>query len=410
MKFIMLQVLLYIELWTFISPAQSRLVINNGGYVVMNGGTSSSPLFFVIENSNPNAITRNTSGHIISENEFNIIQWNVGTTIGTYTFPLGKNTSLYVPLIFDKTTGGIQSGTGMIRLGSWYAANNSTFPYGTTLCGTTEDNVVDRFWLVDVLNYSSNPAATIDFYYISVELQSINENDLQAQRWNSSLTNACKWETPPVGMVNTTNKYVRVSNISNFSPWTLVRKTLPLPVEWLYFTAIPYGNNTVKAKWTTATEINNNFFAVERSKEGIDFEQIGTVQGGGNSNITLNYVFYDEHPFAGLSYYRLRQVDTDGKYSYSEIRSVYIGTFDLISIFPNPSKDFIQYVVASEEGGTIKVQIVDALGKEILNKVEKIEKGTVKMKLRTANLSNGNYFLQLTSEKSEIKQKQFVIE
>ena len=75
-------------------------------------------------------------------------------------------------------------------------------------------------------------------------------------------------------------------------------------------------------EWETATELNNDYMAVERSADGRRFDEIGRVQGAGNSNTPLRYELLDEQPLSGRSYYRLRQVDFDGTTSYSDVRSV----------------------------------------------------------------------------------------
>ena len=182
-----------------------------------------------------------------------------------------------------------------------------------------------------------------------------------------------------------------------------------LPIELLYFNAFPEQNKIVKTEWSTASETNNDYFSVERSNDAMVFEQVGIVQGAGNSNTTLNYVFYDEHPFTGISYYRLRQIDFDGQNSYSEIRTVNIQTFEIISIYPNPAGDYIQYNVASDNGGTVIIKMTDIFGREVLQKEETIEQGISERMISTATLSNGSYLLQILSSKNDKTQKQFVI-
>ncbi|TAL57710.1 MAG: T9SS type A sorting domain-containing protein [Bacteroidetes bacterium] len=187
------------------------------------------------------------------------------------------------------------------------------------------------------------------------------------------------------------------------------------PVELLYFNAIPENNSLIKCEWSTATEINNDYFAVERSMEEagssgiLQFEQIGMVQGSGNSNVTKNYVFYDEHPYKGLSYYRLRQVDYNGQYEYSPVRMVYIGAFEIISIYPNPGSEYIHYAIGSETGGEIALKLYDVMGREILNKTEMTEAGITQKKLNTSALSSGTYVLKIINGKKEKAQKQFAI-
>jgi len=182
-----------------------------------------------------------------------------------------------------------------------------------------------------------------------------------------------------------------------------------LPVEFLFFNAYRDGEAMrVRCDWATASELNNDYFAVQRSTDGITFEQIGTVQGFGTSSFTHHYVFYDHEPYIGVSYYRLKQVDYNGQYDYSPIRAVYIGTLDLITIYPSPASETIQYLVASESGGEITVKVIDVLGREVINQTETITQGTNTKQLSVAQLSSGTYLLQISNGKMEQIQKQFV--
>ncbi|MBI4947188.1 MAG: T9SS type A sorting domain-containing protein [Bacteroidetes bacterium] len=207
-----------------------------------------------------------------------------------------------------------------------------------------------------------------------------------------------------LGDNTTTNRNTPVQPIG------LCSVKLPMPVELLSFNAIAEDNTRVRCEWSTASEINNDYFAIERSKDGTNFSQIGTVKGAGNSSVTLNYTFYDHEPYSGLSYYRLKQFDYNGAFTYSQIRAVYIGTLNLITIYPNPSTDgSIQYIIASEDGGELSVKVYDIIGRKVISNTETLEGGVITKKLSTAALSSGSYLLQITNGNLEKTQKQFVI-
>ncbi len=109
-----------------------------------------------------------------------------------------------------------------------------------------------------------------------------------------------------------------------------------LPIELINFKAVAV-KNSVLITWVTATETNNDFFTVERSKNGIDFEIVGSVPGKGNSSVVNEYNLVDMRPHSGVSYYRLKQTDFDGAYEYSNIVSVTVENGVLqFSIHPNP--------------------------------------------------------------------------
>ena len=150
----------------------------------------------------------------------------------------------------------------------------------------------------------------------------------------------------------------------------------PLPVSWLYMYASQEISFT-KIKWATAVEINNDYFEVLRSKDGISYEVIGKVKGIGNSSQNSYYEFIDEHPMNGVNYYKIKQVDKDKKYSYSTIEYVYYGlnwTLDDIIIYPNPieSNTHELAMIFPSTEHEINVLIYDLMGNLLLN--EKISK------------------------------------
>ena len=111
----------------------------------------------------------------------------------------------------------------------------------------------------------------------------------------------------------------------------------PLPVNLLGFTAA-VENEKVKLIWTTGFERDNSHFDIERSKDGANFERIGTVQGTNNSGNRLDYTSFDSHPFKGVSFYRLKQVDTDQRFIYSKTERVeFTDTKSFADIYPNPA-------------------------------------------------------------------------
>ena len=98
-----------------------------------------------------------------------------------------------------------------------------------------------------------------------------------------------------MGQTNPTAQSVVVPGITDFNhgTWAIALETSPLPVELLSFTAMPEENNRVRCDWVTASEINNDFFTVERSKDGVTFEALGIVDGSGTTSAVSEYYFYD---------------------------------------------------------------------------------------------------------------------
>jgi hypothetical protein len=147
----------------------------------------------------------------------------------------------------------------------------------------------------------------------------------------------------------------------------------PLPISLLSFIA-ELKDTVVLLTWVTESEQNNNYFTIERSNNALHWESVGIVKGAGNSNITLSYSFMDKNPYSGISYYRLKQTDFDGKSDVSDIVSVSNFDVELLNIFPNPATDNITFVIFSKNEFLCAVSVFNALGqvvKIILYNLEK---------------------------------------
>jgi len=122
----------------------------------------------------------------------------------------------------------------------------------------------------------------------------------------------------------------------------------PLPVTFSKFTATSAKNTSILS-FATASETNNDFFTIERSTDGRDYDAIGEIKGAGNSNNEITYEFTDEKPFVGINYYRIKQTDYDGKYSYSDIKSVRHTTAGNLSITPRTTEGRLQVTTDMED-------------------------------------------------------------
>ncbi|MFH1005558.1 MAG: T9SS type A sorting domain-containing protein [Bacteroidota bacterium] len=402
-----------------ISAQTGRLVLNNNPYVVFE---PASTCYLVINNSNANAIRCMPSdncyedGRIVSNSETNKVKWAAQTTIDNYIIPFYYSTAM-IPFRFNKTTNGTETGggTGCFTASTWYSLDNAVWPTGTLLCGiATEDDVVDRFYVIDVLGYSANPTATMHFYYRQIpELDGSNpEADLQAQRWNSALPGVCKWEFP-VGVDVPTSDYVEVTT-SDFSPWAFTNEIAPLPIELLSFNG-KCENNINHLAWVTASEMNNSFFTIERSIDGQTFEVIGTKQGAGNSSAILNYEFIDLSPFSNrdgseVRYYRLKQTDFDGNYSYSKMIAVQncdIQVITQIESIYNNGNGSIAVVISSEKGKKYNLAFYDAIGKKVINENLFVKKGK-NTYLLNSQLQTGVYLVRMYAETKNFISKLFL--
>ncbi|MFT5168003.1 MAG: hypothetical protein ACI8P3_003242 [Saprospiraceae bacterium] len=142
-----------------------------------------------------------------------------------------------------------------------------------------------------------------------------------------------------------------------------------LPVELSFFKADIHNGKMVLLEWQTASENNNAGFEVERSTDRSNWQNIGFVDGIGSSTLVNPYQFTDEHPRLGDNYYRLKQIDFDGKHDYSELRQVFFDAkvTDLLYVYPNPVADHFTVGILNPEGKSAQIKLFDSTHRLIYN-------------------------------------------
>jgi len=190
-------------------------------------------------------------------------------------------------------------------------------------------------------------------------------------------------------------------NTTRYLTLISMKYTTPLPVNTLSFIAKPLENQYISLEWITASEINNDYFTIERSLNGYDWEEVNKIDGAGNSMNYLNYNSRDNHPYIGTSYYRLKQTDFDGQYEYSQIQKVkLLKTKHIdIKIHPNPTNNSITIIGDFSELSII--HIFNALGQDVTNYTSK-EHSNEKIIIDLSNLSNGIYYIMTKNSSNKV--------
>lgn len=186
---------------------------------------------------------------------------------------------------------------------------------------------------------------------------------------------------------------ITVSGVASFSPFTLASTTTanPLPIELLYFDARPNGK-VVNLHWATATEQNNDFFSIERSRDGLKFEEIMRTPGAGNSTERKDYSEVDTRPLSGLSYYRLRQTDFNGESTVSPVIAVRMEGEDKdIKVFPNPADDYF-FVETATDPSSLRVRLLNHVGQTV-PLAPQVQAG--RLMFPTSNLAAGVYYIEI---------------
>lgn len=388
-----------------------NLILNNSAGLTLNqnltvgetlnltaGAFRLNSRVLLISSGAGSAVTRGT-GYVLSEQTDNSgrLRWNIGSTAGAHEFPFGTAAGVYIPFTLNLTAGNI----GNVTLATYpTTVNNMPYPSTPNPVTTMVDssgldnslNTADRFWQIDKDGPSGT--ATLTFTATPAEMGSI-QYVIKARRWNTA---TLAWEAPLPGQTFTAVS-ATVPNVSAFSPWTVAGAVIPLPITLLDFGARSHDQRTVDLDWTTASEINNDFFTVERSQDLLTFEEVLTRDGAGNSNHPLHYADVDPAPYRGISYYRLKQTDFDGNFSYSAPVSVNLdgaAPFDA-SVFPNPAGADELYLSVSGLSGTgLFCELENAAGQRIWN-LQRLLQGQTGLlqKLDIGRPAAGLYFLRV---------------
>lgn len=379
----------------------------------------------------------------------------------SYTIPFGTDapTPIAIPFQYNVTNPGTPApgGTGAYKTFATYGTDNansfdetnnpniatgpftpypnsgtpwSNLPYSVT--HLTDDYiqashkwVVDRFWIIDEGNlgngvnpalsagagYSSKPKSEYVFTWAPSEIGGTNHitaSKLVPQRWNHTANKWGDWLYGVPSFINP-NPYTKVTiqiaqdagtwQQDMFPVWTLVDNSDPLPIELVRF-AGQCADGKTEIRWSTYTETNNDFFTVERSNNGTDFEIVDVIQGAGNSNQPLTYNVTDNLPYGGTSYYRLKNTDLNGKSEYSEIIAVTCGTdgndFNFVNAYDvNHTEIVVEFTGAENE--KFNIMLYDASGRRALDFQGAAVEGMNKVRLPSGDLARGIYIINLSN-------------
>ncbi|OJJ15082.1 hypothetical protein BKI52_40155 [marine bacterium AO1-C] len=178
-----------------------------------------------------------------------------------------------------------------------------------------------------------------------------------------------------------------------------------LPIELLRFKAYEKNNEEVQLDWITLSEIDNDYFTIERSSNGLKWNEIQRIKGAGNSKEILHYRYVDQYPLSGISYYRLKQTDLDGSFTYSKIESVNIIQpkttlkISYSSIYPN------QVTIEGDSQNLRFVQVYNKLGQVFTSRVPVSSIHASKLTLDLTQIPSGIYFIRTQTASARVYRK-----
>ncbi|MFN7592084.1 MAG: T9SS type A sorting domain-containing protein, partial [Bacteroidota bacterium] len=198
---------------------------------------------------------------------------------------------------------------------------------------------------------------------------------------------------------------------TSFSEFGIGLSGVPLPVQLTTFSGYNEGSVN-KLNWNTSSELNSMEFQIERSADGINFQQIGTEAAAGFSTQPLNYNFTDVSPLNGVNYYRLKMVDMDYTYTYSNIIAINPIGMNLgndIILFPNPSTDNVFANITTVDRREINIVVIDISGRLIMTNRVQLSEGNHIIPIGTSALAGGNYIIEFRDQQNNlINSKKFI--
>ena len=304
-----------------------------------------------------------------------------------FTFPIGAG-GVYRPIGISAP-----ATTGSQFTGRFYFDDSDATYSHSSKDGSLDHLSHCEYWTLDRNAGSSSVSVTLTWNTTSCGVT--NLSDLRVARWNGSM-----WKDHGNGGTtgNTVaGSIISSSAITSFSPFTLSSSTTenPLPVNLVHFAANP-KDDRVEIEWTTVSETNNDYFTVEVSEDAVEFEEVTKVSGAGNSNVTLNYVSYDNRPHSGVSYYRLKQTDFDGKVMYSGIRVVEMTNLwqNEIVVSPNPVVSSAVIRLDPDQFSKPNIELRDLQGRLVKNMGQVEVNPALPMEFDLKEIPAGLYFVQ----------------
>lgn len=368
--------------------------------VVGTSGTMTLTLGKIITNAFEVQITNTASGAITAGNTSSFVQGNLRRYLNgaatSYNFPVGHATPGYelANITFTTATTIPQL---LARFDTW-----PTVPVGPAAseCPTNTYNVLNAlnhgYWTI-----SASANATSGNYNVSLYNFGYS-NSAGASGWTvmKAATGAGPWGLNGTCVTTSTPPLTQRTGLNGFSAFATAQSVTPLPVELISFTGMA-ENDYNHLSWTTATEINNDYFTLERSTDGVNFDPVARIAGAGNSTQVHEYAYNDMFPADGYNYYRLKQTDYNGQSSYSNIVSLefHLGHISVENVRPNPTSGAVDFDFSSPEETEIHYIITDVTGRVIVDERKTVKAGRTTMATAIEAEGAGVYSLKVIEEK-----------
>ncbi len=381
-----------------ISNASSKIaggaITVNGNFVFNGGSKLTLNNYDLTIGSNGIFSGYDDANFIVTNGSGKVIQRDLGSSavVGKQVFPIGfsANSNDYTPCTLNNTgtTRDISVYIGQGRLSNGTSGSPKT------------NHCIDRSWYVSANGAGYTVSMTLQ-WNIARELPDFTRTNCYIGHWNGT-----SWDTgfTPVSATNSSGDFYTISrdSITSFSPFS-VEDPSALPITLINFTAKTEGKK-VRLDWETGSEENNDFFTVERSLDGKTFEKVFTKKGSGNSKVNQYYFGYDANPYTGVSYYRLKQTDFDGKFAYSDIVSVKLVVAQIpseidVNVYPNPvTNQLIHVDLKAQNNASYTLHLLNEIGQVIFSDTYDAFVGNNSYEIHLPNAVTGLYIVEISNQ------------
>ena len=400
---------------TVAAKSYISLTISGSGTKTLAGNTSVSGLLtlgggylslstYNLSMSNSATISGGSSSAFVYSGSTGQFKWLSCAASTSRTFPIGHTNSSagYTPLVITFNGGHTTDDFGVVAYN--LITNNGTregTPYTSTVVKTTWN-------ITETVSGGSN--VNIQYQWnltdeaAGFSRASCHMSHYSGSAWGDVGSNAAASGSNPY-------TFTYSGYTGTFSPFGMGGSGGPLPVTLLYFKVTNEGKTSLLT-WATATEKDNDYFSIEKSADGLNFIPIGRINGAGNSQQIIKYTFTDYDLSPGLNYYRIKQTDYDGKFSYSPIEiisNLAERTENMtLNFYPVPANDYINLDMNSPSDMETQIKIVDMLGNTVFEKSMVFHTGYNHFELELGNLPKGVYFI-LFPERQGFKSARFIV-
>lgn len=384
-----------------------NLSINNANHITLNKAANVSNLLSMVNGklftTNTNVLTclAAASSNIGSSTSYvdgPMVHTVASAVLSARTYPIGKG-SAYRPVVLTVTHNNAVSVTYRAEVTN-SPATALPFTYPPTISNVSAVRYT-RFVRSAVSNFTSG---RIQMYYNTDDVVGDKNTLIVAHDDGVS-----QWQN--FGGVATANWVGNITSglFTNFHNYFALANPPgggnALPVSLTSFTAALSGKD-VEVKWTTESEINNDYFTLERSSDSYHYSELAIVDGAGNSTSTNNYTFNDQQALRGISYYRLKQTDFDGNFEYFPVAVVQNKTKGTFVLFPNPASNSIVHLSGESNLENAVITVQDVTGRTIPSTYRATENGSIEIQLDEYYLKTGAiYFINATDGQTVVREK-----